>query len=492
MKRLDASLLWAGRGSDVLEGVSLLIDEEGRIAGTECSSRSGSGYFVMPSFVDSHCHFLWMGLAESMPDLSRISTAEQMLELVASEAARGEGILQCERFDESTWENPVLPSLVQLDAATGDRPTFLRRVCGHMAILNSAMIRLLPEDTPDLDRINGILTEDMVINFNTHFPPSEETLEQAVHDASSMAFSRGVTAIGTMESWKSICWIRKYGTSVRLSVSLMYQDLDHFLESLPEPVENDIRFSGVKLFLDGAIGARNAAVATGYIDAPPGKLIYSDEVLKGMLERIMDLGLVPTVHAIGGSALRQLDRVSSAVLASGGSGNHAARLRVEHAEELMPAWPGTWDPGVHLFSMQPNFVSRWQMPGSMYYSRLEFDSALHLNPFAPVSEAGFVLGFGSDNMPFGPLEGLAGATRHPVPEFRLSCFRALEAYTLGSAELCGFDELAHPLGKGRPADLVVLSDNPLDSKEFSELSIVATIRDGTIMYGPEDLLVREE
>ncbi len=492
MKRLDASLLWAGKGSELLEDTSLLIDEDGRIASIERGCRSGRGLFVMPSFVDSHCHFLWMGLAESMPDLSLLSSAGEMLELVASETGKGEGILQCERFDESTWESPLLPTLEQLDAVTGDRPTCLRRVCGHLALVNTAMVRMLPLDTPDLDRDKGILTEEMVINWNTHFPPSEERLEQAVRDATSMAFSRGVTALGTMESWESICRIRKSGTDVRISISVMYQDLDRFIESSHEATGSGLRITGVKLFLDGALGARNAAVAEGYIDAPPGELIYTDEELRGMLDRISGLGLVPTVHAIGGSALRQLDRISSTVLMSGCPESPVVRLRVEHAEELMPAWPGTWDPGVHLFSMQPNFVVRWQMPGGMYYNRLEFDSALHLNPFAAVSEGGFVLGFGSDNMPFGPLEGLAGATCHPVPEFRLSCHRALEAYTLGSAEVCGFDDMVRPLGKGRPADLVVLSGSPFDSMDFSELRIVGTLRDGRIMYGPGDLLTTEE
>jgi predicted amidohydrolase YtcJ len=116
---------------------------------------------------------------------------------------------------------------------------------------------------------------------------------------------------------------------------------------------------------------------------------------------------------------------------------------------------------------------------------------LRLNPFALVLENGFRLGFGSDNMPFGPLYGITGATGHPVPGFRLSCQAALQAYTLGSAWMCGFHHLAVPLGPGRPADMAVLSGNPFDAG-FEGLEVVATLRGGSVVHGPPDLLSREE
>jgi hypothetical protein len=484
MRRLEAPLLWTGDGDRVLEARTVLIGDDGLISDILPGGGKGS-LFVMPSFVDSHCHFTWMGLMESMPDLSGVRGAAGLLAAVGALRDGGSGILQCERFDESEWDDPSLPTLGELDAVTGGRPAFIRRVCGHKALVNSAMMAMLPPGTPDLDRERGILTEDMVINWNAFFPPGEEELSRAVGDAGSRAFSEGVTAVGTIESWPFVEAILGTGTDVRLSVNVLYRDMDRMLRDSPAASDR-FRAGGVKLFLDGALGARNAAVSAGYLDAPSGRLIHDDDELAGMIERIWCEGFQPVVHAIGGKALGQLDRVSTGVSRRIGSRLSAGGLRVEHAEELLPAWPGTWDPSLHAFSMQPNFVARWQQPGGLYEARLPRESARRLNPFGLVRRCGFRLGFGSDNMPFGPLRGIPGAVGHPVPEFRLPGPDALRAYTLDAAGMCGFPELARPLEAGRPADLVVLSGNPLDSDDMSGIRVVETILGGETVYGSAD------
>jgi hypothetical protein len=489
MRRLDFSRLWTGRHDEVLTSGSILIGEDGRVNSIEGNCCSDTSVFVMPAFVDAHSHFTAMGLAESLTDLSGVSSAGDLLEMVSSAVARGEGILQCGRFDESEWSRPDLPSLEQLDSATGDRPVFIRRVCGHLALVNSAMMSILPSDTPDLERAAGILREDMVLNFNTYFPPSRGALEKAVSDASRKALASGVTAVGSMESFTNLEFLSGIDAGVRLSCSVFWQDLVPFLESsLPER-KGEFFVQGVKLFLDGALGAKNAAVSEGFLDAPSGELIYSDDELLRVLERIGDLGMTPVLHAIGAIALEQIDRVYSLLDTQEYTD---FRIRIEHAEELVPAWPGNWNPELHVFSMQPNFVNRWQMPGGLYYSRLPCSRVLQLNPFGLLTEAGFLLGFGSDCMPFGPLRGLGGATGHPFAGFRLSIDQALRAYTLGAAEICCFKELSRPVEPGRPADLIVLSGDPFTGIPFEELTIVATLKDGMIVYDTDNPLLKTE
>jgi len=489
MRKLDFSRLWTGRHGEVLASGSILIGEDGRVSSIAGNCCSGTNAFVMPAFVDAHSHFVAMGLAESLTDLSGVSSSRELLEMVALAAAEGDGILQCGRFDESEWSCPDLPSLEQLDSATGDRPVFIRRICGHHALVNSAMMSILPPDTPDLERATGNLREDMVLNFSTHFPPSRDALEKAVSDAAEKAFASGVTALGSMEPFINLEFLSGIDAGVRLSCNVYWQDLVPFLDSSLPQRKGEFFVPGVKLFLDGALGAKNAAVFEGFLDAPPGELIYSDDELKNALERIGDLGMTPVLHAIGAVALEQIDRVYSLLDARVYAG---FRIRIEHAEELIPAWPGNWDPDLHVFSMQPNFVNRWQMPGGLYYSRLPRNRVLQLNPFGLLSKAGFLLGFGSDCMPFGPLLGLGGATGHPFEAFRLSIEQALRAYTLGAADVCGFTELSRPVEPGRPADLIVLSGDPFTGIPFEELTIVATLKDGMIVYGADNLLLDTE
>jgi len=489
MRRLDFSRLWTGRHGEVLTSGSILIGEDGRVNSITGDCCSDTDVFVMPAFVDAHSHFVAMGLAESLTDLSGLSSAGDLLEMVALAAEEGKGILQCERFDESEWSRPDLPSLEQLDSATGDRPVFIRRVCGHHALVNTAMMSILPSDTPDLDRAAGILREDMVLNFNTYFPPSRDVLEKAVSDAAGKAFASGVTALGTMEPFINLEFLSGIDAGVRLSCSVYWQDFEPFLDSGIPQQKGEFFVQGVKLFLDGALGAKNAAVSEGFLDAPPGKLIYSDDELLKALERIGDLGMTPVLHAIGALALEQIDRVYSLLDTRV---YNDFRIRIEHAEELIPAWPGNWNPELHVFSMQPNFVNRWQMPGGLYYSRLPGSRVRQLNPFGLLNEAGFLLGFGSDCMPFGPLLGLGGATGHPFDGFRLSIEQALGAYTLGAAEVCGFTELSRPVEPGRPADLIVLSGDPFTGIPFEELTIVATLKDGMIVYDTDNLLLDTE
>ena len=211
--------------------------------------------------------------------------------------------------------------------------------------------------------------------------------------------------------------------------------------------------------------------------------------LLDLIVRSAGAGKVPILHAIGGEALRQASRVSLAAL-DRESGLAGLGVRIEHAEELLAEWPGRWLPGFHGFSMQPNFVRAWQQPGGMYESRLGAARSLSLNPFETVLEAGFDLGFGSDGMPFGPLYGIPGSTGHPAPGQTLTVGRALSAYTLGSAGLSGFDDLARPVAPGRPAHLVVLPENPFESG-FEGLEVMATICDGRVVHGDRSVMEAE-
>ncbi|MCK4807616.1 MAG: amidohydrolase family protein, partial [Candidatus Aegiribacteria sp.] len=311
-------------------------------------------------------------------------------------------------------------------------------------------------------------------------------LDQACLMAAELAYSSGVTAVCTFEPLVTAEVLLKNNPPIRMSICLFGKDAG-FLGEATRNLEGVIPgIDGLKFFLDGSLGASTAAVSESYSDGTVTEPILSDEEVLRSLELTESLGLVAVYHAIGGRALSQIDRVSHDFQKKH-NGRNPVTVRIEHAEELLADWPGGWDPAIHSFVMQPNFVNRWQVSGGLYEGKLGRERALALNPFSLVTDAGFLLGFGSDSMPFGPLRGLSGATEHPLEQFGIDTASALNAYTIEAAAICGFQDLAGDLTAGRVADMTVLSADPFHTS-WDEIEVVSTISGGEIVYGHEALL----
>lgn len=469
--------MWPGPGGKVRRNVSVSVDS-GRISSMERVS-SAPDVFMMPSFVDAHCHFVQMGLKRACLDLSNTRSARQLLAEAAAVRSSGSGILLGEGFDDSTWDDPALPSLGDMDAAFPDRPVFLRRICGHMALLNSRMMEILPPGLDGVDDARGIAREEPVLRFRELFPPSEGEIEKAARAAFEMCATSGVTGVGALETLGRAAGLGELVPDMSFACYVPYTDMDALKKDRPEWVK------GVKFFLDGSIGAETAATGCGYLTGAEPSLLWDSADLEGALSEVYGAGLYPVMHAIGAKAIEQAGRASkTAWERSGGTGNRIARI--EHAEELSAVPAEALDPSFHRLSMQPNFVLNWQARDRLYGAKLPWEAVEDLNPFRSVLERGFRLAFGSDGMPFGPLAGLAGATEHPNRAQRLGVVEALAAYTTDSAALCGLGELSTPIGVGRRADMVLLSRNPFDSS-WSGVEVVATVSGGRIVYGEKSL-----
>lgn len=487
MKSIVCGGVWTGPGDRILSASKISISGD-RITEISHASDVHSRLFVIPGFVDAHCHFLWSGLEHLLPDLGKTVSASDLLDTVFSEidSERTGRILRGYGFDESTWNDPVLPLLKELDSTTGSRPVFLRRVCGHEALVNSAMLKMLPPESPGVNYSTGVIRGGIIFDFENLFPIESGILDQACSMAVELACSSGVIAIHTFESFVNAEVLLKNKLPLRISISIFGKDAG-FLEKPPDEIEEMLSgIDGLKFFLDGSLGASTAAVFGNYTDGTIVEPLLSDEQVMHSLELADSLGLVPAYHAIGGRALAQIDRVSHEFLKKR-TGEDPVSIRIEHAEELTADWPGQWDPSIHSFVMQPNFVSRWQIPEGLYESRIGKERAMALNPFGLLKDAGFNMAFGSDGMPFGPIKGLDGATSHPFKKFRIDATSALNAYTLEAASICGFQDLAEHLLPGRKADITVLSANPFEVP-WDEIEIAATICGGEVVYGQQTLL----
>lgn len=470
MNRIKVAALWTGQG-DEIENAAVAVNGDGLISGIAPGGDDPPEHaFAMPAFFDAHCHLSWMVLKELSLDLSTAGSAEDLLGIVWEGVRKGEdGIIRGDSFDESSWRDSRLPTLQELDAATGNRPAFLCRVCGHAALANSAMMALMDHDPKWMDRSTGMLREKPVMEFSERFPPDPGKAFEAVGSVVGKIHSAGVTGV---------CSVEKPENALNLLAAAPDLDVRLVMNGVaPDDPVLPAGSSMKKFFLDGSFGAGNAAVDLNSNES----LLFSDEELLEEFVLCGKLGIVPVVHAIGGRALMQLDTVSAEAFKRLGRG---FPVRVEHAEDLDSFWPGGWDPRFHIFSMQPNFVERWQRPGGMYDRLLSPGRSMRLNPFREVLRAGFRLGFGSDSMPLDPLYGLAGAVNHRDPSLSISVGEALRAYTTEAAGISGCSRLADPLGPGRPADMVFLSANPFEG--ISGVRVEKTMRRGRIVFDSSD------
>ena len=216
----------------------------------------------------------------------------------------------------------------------------------------------------------------------------------------------------------------------------------------------NFRIHGIKLFADGSIGARTAALFEDYADRPgsKGDLLLDASTIAGAIRAAHDSGLTVAVHAIGDRAIAEVLQAFSRIpegesFSQGDRLEHFEIPREGDAHELARL-------GVRV-CMQPNFVAEWGLPDGMYERALGVNRARAMNPFRSVLDAGCALFFGSDGMPLSPLYGIRAALSHPREGERLDIHEAHALYTRAPAEAFG-EERSGLLREGWVADLAVL------------------------------------
>ncbi|TNF27437.1 MAG: amidohydrolase, partial [Deltaproteobacteria bacterium] len=278
-------------------------------------------------------------------------------------------------------------------------------------------------------------------------------------------------------------------------VVYLYAGDDAFawLESHPPgPVtpHPDVRVLGVKLFVDGALGSRGAALKAPYSDAPGERGVEVPlERLRGWAGRAAARGLQLAIHAIGdrGNAIA-LD------LVAGAGGPPGLRHRIEHAQVVDPA---DWDRFVALgvvASMQPTHATsdmRWAE------SRLGAARLVGAYAWRTVLARPVPLAFGSDAPieSWRPALGIhAAVTRQDTagwppggwrPEERLTATEAVRAYTEGAAFAAHEDARRGRIALGRPLDLTVFDADPrAEPARWSTARAAAIVRDGEVRRRP--------
>jgi predicted amidohydrolase YtcJ len=488
----DGQGLWAiALGGDCIAAV---VPQTEMVRPDDASVWDAKGRPVLPGFIDAHMHPVSMGLKKLRLDLSQVRSLRELLQVVQNAASRvprpSSRFLIGYDWDESLFgDEKRYPTRWDLDKAAPDVPVALRRIDGHLWVVNTKAMQAmdLPAEHPFVFKTdgqpNGLLADDAIRFLEPFVQPTLAEKREALRLASEIALRHGVTTMADLYADLAVyeSAIKDDALTVRFVCCVPPATAQQLKAPLSWRIDGErCEAKFVKLFLDGSIGAHTAAMREPYADMPneTGRLLLRDRTAEGLMLEFNDMGWRLAVHAIGDLAIDQAVEAFRFVRMEG---KRFLRHRLEHLELLRPEHLG-WLRRLQLVaSMQPNFVARWQIPQGLYEHRLGWERAKGMNPFGSVVRAGIPLAFGSDGMPFGPLYGIVGALTHPEPSERLSLRQALLAYTQGAAFACGIESQVGTIAPGKLADFVVLSHLP-DERNFADewqsVKIVATFVGG--------------
>jgi predicted amidohydrolase YtcJ len=485
------------------------------------------GRCVIPGLTDCHVHFASYALGLRELDLGDAASLDEAMARVAKRAQETppggchpepdfgelsravEGWIVGRGWDQERWPERRFPTAADLDGVAPNRPVVLEAKNGHALVANSRALRLagVTTGTPDppggrigrdaAGRPDGLLFEESAMELVAALAPrpGPEGTDGALRKAFPNAWRVGLTALHDVDGTRAFEAYQRLhargALGLRVVKYLPVHTLDCALElGLREGLGDDwLRIGGIKLFADGALGPRTAAMLAPYEGEPDnvGVLTIDGDVLRELARKATAGGLPLAVHAIGDRANRLVLDVLAEV------GKSGLRHRVEHVQLLHPDDVGRLAALGVVASMQPIHATQDCEMADRYWG----ERCTTAYAWRSLLDAGTALAFGSDCPveDFNPFLGIhAAVTRRRVdgfpgpqgwyPEQRLTVEEAVCAYTLGAAYAAGLEDRLGSLTPGKLADLIVLDRDTFtcDPMAIAETQVEMTMIGGRFMF----------
>jgi len=482
--------------------------------------RDLGGASVLPGLCDAHIHFTYYALSLQQIQIFEVPTLDELLQRVAAKAAvtpPGQWLTGW-GWNQTLWPEPRFPTRHDLDQIAPHHPVLLREKSGHSAVVNSLALRLagLDAKTPNPaggeivrdanGALTGMLFEDPAIALVTsHIPAATEAeIDAAVLAAQANAHRFGLVAFHDLDGKQGFGAFQR----LRNRGQLRLRAVTHIsMEQLPYALgvglraglgDEWLRVGGLKLFADGALGPRTAAMIEPYENEPTnyGITIVDKEDMLEMASKATTAGLPTVIHAIGDRANHDVLDVFAAVRqqeADAGIPRHLRRHRIEHVQVIHPNDLERLAELDIIASVQPihatqdmnNVDAFWGKRGELAYA------------FRTLLESGARIAFGSDapvETP-NPFVGIhAAVTRrradgypnaegwHPKEKFTVA--EAVAGYTTGAAYAESLEGVMGSITPGKYADFIVPDQDifTCEPMAIKDTAVRLTVVGGEVVY----------
>lgn len=519
---VDAARSWA-EAVAVRGGRIVYVGRDAGVAewtGPKTRSIDLNGKMLIPGFHDSHVHLMGGGIELGECNINDLTSAEQILPAVRQFA---------ERHPEKKWIRgggwPLTfeggnPHKSLLDKIVSDRPVILDAFDGHSTWSNSRALAIagITKDTPDPPRgrierdpntgePTGTLREAACRIVIDKIPPytHEENvlgLKRGLETANRFGITSVQEASVGEHHLKAFAELDRSNDLTVRTVAAMRIDPTKFASQIPQLVEwrekyhgKRLRTSAVKIFEDGVIESRTAAVLEPYLGGTErGWLNIEPEVLKPLAAELDRLGFQIHVHAIGDRAIQST--FDALEFARACNGIRDSRHHIAHIQLFDP-------PDIDRFrrlGVIANFQPLWARPDLFIVKMTEPilgpERSRWLYPIRSVANTGAVIACGSDwsVTSMNPLEGIQVAvTRRDlndgpgpawIPEELVDLPAILASYTINGAFLNFQEKETGSIEVGKSADLVVLDRNlfEIPRHEIHKAKVLLTMLEGREVY----------
>ena len=487
------------------------------------------GKMMIPGMADAHLHLYAYCQNLTFVDLSKVHNINEMINLMKEKiknVKKGDWVKGV-NFDQSKWKENRFPTLEEMDSISKDNPIIIKRCCLHAVVANSKALEKASigkncqagsGGIVELDKDgmpNGILREQSTKVFDDILPDPLKNIEvqkRIMQDVLNDMSSKGITTIHTYAAkiwqynediniYKNFEKEGKLPLRVTVCIDELFEPEILTKEKLNNPYRK-VQLGAYKIFSDGSMGSRSAALKEPYSDDPKnsGFMLFTQEELNNKILTGYEHGLQPAIHAIGDRALDMtLSAIEYTLKTTKEKGmtdeEQKKRLpfRIIHVQmidddllERMKKLPLVLD-------IQPIFLCtdlHW-IEDRIGKERLKGSFALKT-----MEKAGLIQTGGSDCPveTYEPLKGIyAAVTRQDMegyptegflPEERLSVYEALCMYTKNVPYATGQESVLGTLEIGKFADLTVLEKNlfKIDKKEIKDVKVEQTYVAGNCVF----------
>lgn len=442
------------------------------------------GKTIVPGLIDAHCHFYGLGQNQQVVDLVGTQSFDEVVErVVAFQKERPSNFIRGRGWDQNDWKVKEFPAKDKLDELFPHTPVALERIDGHAYLVNQKALDLagiteytfveggeivLDENT----NITGVLVDGPMRMIDNVIPKASlEQKIQALKDAEAISLDYGLTTVNDaglprdiIELIDSLQQAGELSIRVYAMVSNYPENLDYFLEKGIIKTEG-LNVRSVKVYGDGALGSRGAALRAPYSDKPGhfGAMVTPVNQIEALAQRIASTDYQMNTHAIGDSANIVVLRAYEKAL----EGKTDRRWKVEHAQVISESDFDYFKNGI-IPSVQPTHAT-----SDMYWAkdRLGAERVKGAYAYKDLLDRAGLVALGTDFPveqvnPF--LTFYAAVARQDVEQYpkggfqmenALSREETLKGMTIWAAYSNFEEDEKGSIEPGKFADFVILSDD---------------------------------